>query len=506
MKGKVYLVGAGPGDYGLLTLKGLACIKKADVIVYDRLANEDYLKEAREGCELIYVGKVSSNHTLTQDEINEVIMQEAKKGKIVTRLKGGDPYVFGRGGEEGEYLLQHDVAFEVVPGITSAIGGLCYAGIPITHRDYTSSFHVVTGHLKDDDNTSINWHALAHMGGTIVFLMGVSNLDKITNNLVLEGMASETPVAVINWATRPNQRVVTGNLENICQVVAENGITSPSLIVVGEVVKLREKLNFFEERPLFGKTIVTTRARAQSSTLKAKLQDLGAQVIEFPTICIQPIEDDLHLLQAVAELASYTYVIFTSQNAVSIFFDALYNAGKDARSLAHLKIIAVGNATRDSLKQYGIQADAMPERFVAESVCDLLEGQLVATDRILIPKAAKTRDVLKERLGAQCDVVEVEVYENVIDASPKEDVVAKLQKGAIDYITFTSASTVQNFMHLVGEAHKDLLQKVKLVSIGEITSKAMVEQGLEVYTQPANFTIDAMINRILEKKEEEQCE
>ncbi|MGL5674836.1 MAG: uroporphyrinogen-III C-methyltransferase [Cellulosilyticaceae bacterium] len=506
MKGKVYLVGAGPGDYGLLTLKGLECIKKADVIVYDRLANEDYLKEAKPGCEYIYVGKVSSNHTLTQDEINQVIMEKAKAGNIVTRLKGGDPYVFGRGGEEGEYLLQHGVRFEVVPGITSAIGGLCYAGIPITHRDYTSSFHVVTGHLKDDENTSINWNALAHMGGTIVFLMGVSNLAKICSNLMAEGMAGTTSAAVINWATRPNQKVVTGNLETICEVVEKNGITSPSLIVVGEVVKLREKLNFFEEKPLFGQTIVTTRARAQSSTLKGKLQELGAKVIEFPTICIKPLEDQTKLQQAIAHLEAYTYLVFTSQNAVSIFFEELYAAGKDARALGDVCVVAVGKATKDTLKQYGILADKMPERFIAESVCDLLESELTDTDKILIPKATKTRDVIQERLSKYCEVEEVEVYENVIDDSPKDGIIRSLEKGEIDAITFTSASTVKNFMTLVGDEHKEKLAGIQMVSIGAITSETMRNAGLQVDVEPAQSTIDEMIQAMLTKRGEEKCE
>ena len=274
MSGKVYLVGAGPGDYKLLTLKALDCIKEAEVIVYDRLANPQYLELARPDAELIYVGKASSNHTMTQDEINEVLAVKAKEGKVVTRLKGGDPYVFGRGGEEGEYLLERNIAFEVVPGITSAIGGLCYAGIPITHRDYTPSFHVVTGHLKDETNDTINWNALAAMNGTIVFLMGLSNLHKICTNLMAEGMNPNTPAAVINWATRPNQKVATGTLVTLEEEVKKAGLTSPSLIVVGEVVRLREKLNFFENRPLFGQNIMVTRSRTQSSDLKAKLIEL----------------------------------------------------------------------------------------------------------------------------------------------------------------------------------------------------------------------------------------
>lgn len=497
MRGKVYLVGAGPGDYGLLTLKGLECIKAAEVIVYDRLANEEYLKEATPNCEMIYVGKVSSNHTLTQDEINQVIVDKAKEGKIVTRLKGGDPYVFGRGGEEGEFLLANDISFEVVPGITSAIGGLCYAGIPITHRDYTSSFHVVTGHLKDDENTSINWNALARIGGTIVFLMGVSNLEKICHNLVKEGMSEEMDVAIINWATRANQKVVTGNLRTICEIAKREKVTSPSLIVVGEVVKLRDKLNFFEQKPLFGKTIVTTRARSQSSTLKSKLQALGASVIEFPTIRIQALSPNLALERVVEDLKQYTYTIFTSQNAVQIFFQALDEKGLDARALSHMKLVAVGNATAATMKQYGVRADIIPTRFVAESIVEALQDELKSTDAILIPKAEKTRDTLGQSLAKICKVEEVVVYHNVLDASPKEMLLEKIAQGKIDYVTFTSSSTVTNLLELLGAEQVEALNQLKLISIGEVTSKTMTEAGLKVYAEPEQYTIDEMIECIV---------
>ena len=297
MKGKVYLVGAGPGDYKLLTLKGLECIKKADVIVYDRLANKNYLKEAKENCEFIYVGKASSNHTLPQDDINRVIADKAKEGKIVTRLKGGDPYVFGRGGEEGELLKEEGIEFEVVPGITSAIGGLCYAGIPITHRDHASSFHVITGHLREDDkeNPEINWNALANTNGTLVFLMGVANLQKISSNLIKEGKSKDTPVALISWATRYNQRVITSTLENVYETAIKEGVKPPTLIAVGDVVGLRDKLNFFETKPLFGKNVIVTRSRTQSSSLVSKISYLGGNPIEVPTIKIEKIENNIAL-------------------------------------------------------------------------------------------------------------------------------------------------------------------------------------------------------------------
>ena len=275
MKGKVYLVGAGPGDYKLMTLKGLECIRKSDVIVYDRLANIDYLKEAKENCEFINVGKASSNHLLPQDDINRLIADKALEGKVVTRLKGGDPYVFGRGGEEAEILREEGIDFEVVPGITSAIGGLCYAGIPITHRDHASSFHVVTGHPRNDgkETKEINWQALANVKGTLVFLMGIANLQHISENLIKEGKDKNTPVAFISWATRSNQRVVTATLENAYEVAVKENIKPPTLIVVGTVVNLREKLNFFEEKPLFGKNIVVTRCRTQSKIGRASCRE-----------------------------------------------------------------------------------------------------------------------------------------------------------------------------------------------------------------------------------------
>ena len=497
MKGKVYLVGAGPGDYGLLTLKGLACIQEADVIVYDRLANKDYLKEAKSGCEMIYVGKASSNHTLTQDEINEVITKEALKGKIVTRLKGGDPYVFGRGGEEGEYLLQFNVPFEVVPGITSAIGGLCYAGIPITHRDYTSSFHVVTGHLKDDEHTSINWQALARMGGTLVFLMGVSNLEKICHNLITEGMSEEIPVAVINWATRANQKVVTGNLRTIGEVVKREKVTSPSLIVVGKVVELRDKLNFFEQNPLFGQTIVTTRARVQSSDLVSKLKALGAKVIEAPTIKIQPLQDQSRLEEAIKAIKSYSYLLFTSQNAVTLFFEQLYNQNLDTRALAHLQIGVIGKATKDKLKDYGICADILPERYVAEALCEKLIPRLTSDDRILLPTAKVRREVLQTELEKVCSVDVIPVYETVMDTTYREEVIQAIETGTIDYITFTSSSTVTYFKELVGEEAIRQLGDTQLISIGEVTSQTLQAYGLTHYKEAEKPSIEAIIETIL---------
>ncbi len=495
MKGKVYLVGAGPGDYKLITLKGLECIQKADVIVYDRLANEKLLREAKENCEFIYVGKESSNHTLPQEGINEVIANKAKEGKIVTRLKGGDPYVFGRGGEEGEYLLERGVSFEVVPGITSAIGGLCYAGIPITHRDFASSFHVITGHLKDDEK-ELNWKALASLDGTLVFLMGVANLKNICDNLIQEGKDKSTPVGIINWATRYNQRVVTGNLENIYDIALRENIKPPSLIVVGEVVGLREKLNFFENKPLFGKSIVVTRARSQSSALVEKIMDLGGNPIEFPSIKINAIEPNEGLEKAIENIEKYTYLIFTSQNGVDIFFEKMFALNKDIRKVSHCKIIAIGPATANALKNKGIIADKIPPKYVAESIFEELKDEVSEKDRILIPRASIARDYLIEALSKISNVEEVKTYETVMGEGNKEEMVVLLENNNIDYITFTSSSTVKNLVNLVGEEKKEVLKNAKLISIGPITSKTIESFDLPVYEEATEYTIDGMLKII----------
>ena len=493
MQGKVYLVGAGPGDYKLITLKGLECIQKADVIVYDRLANVNYLKEAKTGCEMIYVGKASRDHTLTQDEINDVIVDKAKEGKIVTRLKGGDPYVFGRGGEEGEYLLQYGIPFEVVPGITSAIAGPCYAGIPITHRDYASSFHVITGHLKDDENDEINWSALAGLKGTLVFLMGVANLKKISEKLIREGKDKNTPVALISWATRPNQSVVTGTLESIYELALQKGVKPPTLIVVGEVVNLRDKLNFFEEKSLFGKNIVVTRAREQSSTLIETINDLGGNAIELPTIKIEEIKENKELDESMATLKTYNYLVFTSQNTVEIFFNRLADKGLDTRSLAHMKICAVGSSTVSCLNKRGIIPDIIPKRAVGEAVFEALKEGLTKDDNILIPRSAIARDYLVEHLSSICNVKAIDLYNTVTETIDQAMILGLLSKGDIDYITFTSSSTVVNFINGIGKENVNKLNQTKLLSIGPITSKTIREYGLEVYKEPEQYTIDGLV-------------
>ncbi len=500
MKGKVYLIGAGPGDSSLITVKGLKCIKNADVIVYDRLANDSLLEEARENCKFIYVGKEAKNHAKTQDEINEIIYREALDGNIVARLKGGDPYVFGRGGEEGEYLIKRDIPFETVPGVTSPIGGLAYAGIPITHRDYASSFHVITGHLKDE-NEELNWSSLAKLKGTLVFLMGVSNLKKICENLIENGKPEDTPVAIINWATTPYQRVVEGNLSNIYEKALEEKITPPSLIAVGEVVKLRKNLNFFDKKPLFGKTVVITRAKSQKKGSVSQLKELGAITYEFPTIKIDEISPNLELDEAIENIDRYTYIILTSKNGADIFFEKLFSLGYDSRRLGGLKIGAIGPKTGKAIEKYGIKPDIIPNEYVAEALAEELKSILNGKDRVLIPRAKSARPYLVEELSKLCKVDEVKIYDTLKEQCNPDELMEFLNDKEEIYFTFTSPSTFNNFVEILGDRSKDVLGKGKIVSIGPITSKTIKQNGYKVYSEAEKYTVDGIMDILLKEGE-----
>lgn len=499
MKGKVYLVGAGPGDFKLITLKGLEVIKEADVIVYDRLVNKKLISEIKSSCELVYVGKESSKHTMKQEEINKLLVIKAKEGKLVVRLKGGDPYVFGRGGEEAEELYNNGIPFEVVPGITSSIGGLCYAGIPITHRDYASSFHVITGHLKDEDS-SLDFKALAKLNGTLVFLMGMSNLKDISEKLINAGKALETPAAVINWGTWARQKTAVGTLEDIYEIAVKEGLESPSLIVIGKVVELRDKLNFFERKPLFGKNIIITRARAQSSSLAEKIEELGGEAIEIPAIKINKITPNNDLDTSIHNLNSFKYVIFTSVNGVKIFIERLFELGFDSRAFGSSKLVAIGKATGSELIKYRLRADLIPERFVGEAIVEELRPRLSSADNILIPRAKEARDYLTEELRKICSVIEVKTYETMQDSSEQENLMKLLMERKVDYITFASSSTVKNFIKLLGEDNVKLLKDIKLISIGPVTSGTLIENSLQVYKEAEEYSIEGLINCLLDDK------
>ncbi|SJZ42423.1 uroporphyrinogen-III C-methyltransferase [Garciella nitratireducens] len=492
MKGNVFLVGAGPGDAQLITLKGLECIKKADVIVYDRLVSKKLLDYKKKHCELIYVGKKSSHHTKTQEEINEIMYQKALEGKVVTRLKGGDPYVFGRGGEEAQYLKEKKIDVEVIPGITSAIGGLAYAGIPITHRNHASSFHVITGHLKEEEK-DLNWKVLAKLKGTLVFLMGMSELEHITQNLIKNGMEEDTPVAVINWATTNKQTVVTGTLKDIYEITLKKALSSPSIIVVGRVVNLRQDLNFFENKPLYGKKILVTRARNQASKLTQKIYELGGTSIEFPVIQIKDLSNQPSIIQEIQRIEQYNYIIFTSQNGAKLFFHRFFSLGLDIRKLANMTIVSIGKATAKEIEKYHLHVDIIPKKYIAEGIFEELKDRLVPEDKILIPRAKNSRDFLIEQLSNICLVKELKIYETLLGegVESKEKIKNLLKKKEIDYVTFTSSSTVRNLIKIL--KNPKILQDIKLISIGPITSKAIENFGLNVYKQAKNYDIDGLI-------------
>lgn len=495
--GTVYLTGGGCGDEGLLTIKAMEKLKSCDAVVYDALVNEGFLKYTRPECEKIYVGKRAANHALPQDEINQLLVKLAQEGKNVVRLKGGDPYVFGRGGEEGEVLYDAGVPFEVIPGITSVIGGLAYAGIPITHRDCVSSFQIVTGHLKSE-SSELDWPVLAQSKGTIVFLMGVKNLKHITESLIANGMDPKRPAAVVHRASTPYQRVVEGTLETIYPIASEAKITAPSLIVVGDVVAKRSKLRFFDNKPLFGKKIVVTRSREQSSKMVEQLVELGANPIEYPTIKIDPIGENVNMLiERFSHLRDYTHLIFTSTNGVEIFFDALHSTGRDTRTLGDIHVTAIGTATASLLEKYGVVADFVPKKYIGEELVEGLRPLLSKNSRVLLPRSKNARMYVAEELGKICPVDEIKIYETVREDNTDADVIGMLDRGEIDYITFTSSTTVQYFAEKIGNEHIADTQKACCVSIGPMTSKKMEELGITVDLQADVYTIKGMIESIL---------
>ncbi|MDO4792801.1 MAG: uroporphyrinogen-III C-methyltransferase [Filifactor alocis] len=498
--GKVYLVGAGIGEADNITVKAKKILETADVVVHDRLLNRELLNGLPSHVELIDVGKSSSEHLMKQEDINDLLVQKARKGLRVVRLKGGDPYVFGRGGEEGEVLYSEGVDFEVVPGITSGIAGLCYAGIPITHRDFASSLHLITGHRRDGGQ-EIDYATLSVLEGTLVFYMGLKNLGSITRGLLDAGKPGRTPVAVISQAGYPRQCTVCGSLETIEELAGkEEGLVSPSLIVVGEVISLRDKLNFFERRPLFGKKIVVTRAREQISGLATSLKELGAEVIELPSIKIVP-KNLKELSEEVSRIEDYTHLIFTSKNGVDIFMEALLKE-KDARSLFGLKICAIGSGTEAALLEYGLRADILPGTYVAESLFEKLKGHLDDGSRVLLPRAEMARDYLRKNLETLCSVNEIHIYDTLME-EPHQLIVEKLMKDVPDYITFTSSSTVRNTVSIL-EDKADLLLKdgiLKIISIGPITSSTVEEYGYKVHAQAWQHDIKTLVEVLIEQEE-----
>ena len=497
-RGKVYLVGAGPGDPGLLTLRGRELLEKAEVIIYDRLASPRIMEFANPAAEKIYVGKRVGKHVANQHEINDLILEKAKQGKRVVRLKGGDPFIFGRGGEEAQILAENGIQFEIVPGVTSAIAVPAYAGIPLTHRSYTASVAFITGHRRFDSNEAdVDWEGLAKGVGTLVFLMGMTNLPNITENLIRFGRSPDTPVAVIRWGTTPLQESITGTLSDIAQKVKEAGFKPPAIIVVGDVCKVRDKINWFEKQPLLGKKVLVTRTREQASTLVRLLERRGAGCIECPTIEVRQVDDTSVLDRAIEEIQGFDWIVFTSPNAVKFFFMRLDQLGKDVRAMGNAKVATVGSSTAKELEQHHIRVDAVPEDFRAEGLLKLFSKMDMKGKRVLIPRAVKAREILPEGLKEMgADVVVAPAYETV---PPKvaPQTLELLDEEDIDVITFTSSSTVSNFFKTVpADIVKKVISKAKVACIGPVTAKTAEKRGLSVDIVPQESTIPSLVEAI----------
>jgi uroporphyrinogen III methyltransferase/synthase len=493
--GKVYLVGAGPGDLGLVTLRAKERIERADVIVYDHLANPEMLGWARDDAEIIYAGKKAGEHALTQDEINELLVEKARAGKEVVRLKGGDPFVFGRGAEEAKAIVDAGITLEIVPGITSAIAGPAYAGIPVTHRAENSHVTFFTGH-EDPSKTksAIDYAALAKLGGTQVMLMGVDRIAAIVREMMANGVRRDLPVALVRWATTERQETLIGTLENIAQRVAEAEFEAPAVAVFGDVVALRKDLNWYERRPLSGKRIVVTRTRNQAGALTSQLRALGADVFELPTIRIEPPTDLREFAELVQDAHQYDWIVFTSPNGVDAFFQIFYKLYDDAREIGAAKIAAIGPATAQRVRDFHLHVDLQPDEFVAESIVREFQKQGgVENLRILLARAEKARDVLPRelsKLGAIVD--EAYAYRTVPETRDVTGARRRLLEEGADLITFTSSSTVENFLALGLPWPKGM----QIASIGPITSKTATDHSLKIDIEARRHDIEGLVEAI----------
>src|SRR5690348_2288083 len=493
--GKVFLVGAGPGDLGLLTLRAKECIEQADVIIYDYLSNPEMLAWARQDAEIIYAGKKSGEHTLSQDQINQLLVEKTRDGKKVVRLKGGDPFVFGRGAEEAKAISDAGVVFEIVPGITAAIAGPAYAGIPVTHRSENSHVTFFTGHEDPSKvESAIDYGALAKLGGTQVMLMGVERIDSITRTMIANGVRRDLPVALVRWATTGRQNTLTGTVENIAERVKAAGFEAPAVAVFGDVVALRNDLNWYERRPLSGKRIVVTRTRKQAGALTSQLRGLGADVIELPTIRIEPPTDLREFAELVQDAHMYDWIVFTSPNGVDPFFEIFFKLYNDAREIGAAKIAAIGPATAQRVRDFHLHVDLQPEEFVAEAVVKEFQKQGgVENLRILLARAEKARDVLPKelsKLGAIVD--EGFAYRTVPETRDITGARRRLLDEGADLITFTSSSTVENFLAL-GLAWP---RGMGVASIGPITSKTARDNGLKVEIEAKRHDIPGLVDAI----------
>jgi len=495
--GKVYLVGAGPGDLGLVTLRAKECIENADVIVYDHLANPEMLSWAREDAEIVYAGKEGGASQLSQQEINDLLIEKAREGKQAVRLKGGDPFIFGRGAEEAQAITDAGILFEIVPGITSAIAGPAYAGIPMTHRAHNSHVTFFTGHEDPAKSESaIDYAALAKLGGTQVMLMGVERLGAITSQMLKHGVRSDLPVALVRSATTGQQQTLTGTLSDIAQKAVASDFKAPAVAVFGEVVRLRDGLNWYEKRPLLGKRIVVTRTRKQASVLSNKLRALGAHVIELPTIRIEPPSDLREFAELVQDAHMYDWIVFTSANGVEAFFDIFFKLYEDAREIGGVRIAAIGPATAQRVKDFHLHVDLQPDEFVAEAVSrEFKKHGSIENLRILLVRAEKARDTLPKELSALGAIVDKAfAYRTVPETRDTSGARRQLVEDGADLITFASSSTVENFLALGLPWPKGM----RIATIGPITSKTVRDQGLKVDVEAHRHDIDGLVRVIRE--------
>ncbi len=500
-EGKVYLVGAGPGDVGLLTLKGLRCLQKADLIVYDFHINPQILNYARDNAEFVYAGKRGGHHEMSQDEINLVLVERARAGKLICRLKGGDPFVFGRGGEEAELLSQKGILFEVVPGVSSAVAVPAYAGIPLTHRNYASSFAVITGsEAASKLESSTYWSGLAKACDTLVFLMGVKNIEAITHKLIEHGLPSTTPAALIRWGTRPEQRTIVAPLHEIAQTARDSNIHPPAIMIVGKAVMLRDALKWYEEKPLFGHRVLITREYTPDYE---PLEELGAEVFEFPTVRIMPPESFDEADRAIGQLHTYNWLVITSANAFKYFMERLLQKGQDVRELKGMKICAIGSKTAQAIASFGLRVDLVPDEFSAEGLTDAFiarsgtAGNLTGLS-LLLPRAAGSRELFPERvrqLGGSIDTPTI--YRAVRPDKHGKRLQRFMSEGRISLATFTSGAAFNNFFDMLGKERSVFLKDVTIAVIGPVTKNAVEKKGLKVAIMPSKATIPAMVEEII---------
>lgn len=484
MIGKVYLVGAGPSDVGLLTIKGKEILEKAQVVVYDRLVGAGILALIPQEAETIDVGKRAGNHTMPQEEINQVLLKKAQEGKQVVRLKGGDPFLFGRGGEELELLVENDIPFEIIPGVTSAISVPAYNGIPVTHRDFTSSLHIITGHKRQGEQLKLDFEALVRLNGTLVFLMGVSALSDICNGLLGAGMESDMPAAILQQGTTAGQKKIIATVSTLAEEVEKQGIQTPAIIVVGKVCALGNSFGWYEKKPLFGKRILVTRPKERSGTLCGKLRENGAEVVEMPTIKTVPISENKSLKNTLERLGEYDYLVFTSPAGVKIFFDELRECRMDIRSLGTARIAAIGKGTQKELEERGLICDLVPEIYDGEHLGILLGETAKDGEKILIPRAAEGNQQLIREIEkrTKAEITDLPIYETVYET-------ARFEPEHVDMAVFTSASTVKGFAQAIQNLD---IKEILAVCIGKQTEAAAKALGMRTVTAK-EATIDSLV-------------